>query len=806
MDQVRYRIVGKLGHGGMGVVYRAHDSLLRRQVALKFLPPEMAERPERRARFLREARTAASINHPSICTIHEVGELDQPLPLPPSVDPGSIPAGEPYISLEVIEGQSLRDLLEPGRPLPLARTLDLALQTVEGLAEAHRLHIVHRDLKPGNVMVTPEGRVKILDFGLAKVLDDPASPPAVSDLATRSPDLTREGQVAGTVANMSPEQARGEPVDARSDQFAFGIILYQMATGNRPFHGSTPIDTLSSILKEKQRSPSAVEPSVPPRLEEIVTRCLQKDPAGRYQDTRDLLADLRLLKEESGGAPRPKPARRGVLAWAAAALLAVAVLALYASGWIGSGPPPESEGPGTIRSLAVLPLDDLSQDETQEYFVDGMTEELIARMAQIQSIRVISRTSVMRYKKTSKLLPDIGRELGVDAVLEGSVRRSGGRIRLTAQLIEAATDRHLWAQSYERDLRDVLALQSDLARAVAEEIRIRITPRDEERLSRVRTLDPRAHEAYLKGRHHWNRRTQEAMTKAIEYFGEAVALDPSYAQAHVGLADAWSAQALYTNSREDFERARASARRALELDDSLAEPHASLARVQEVHDRDWAGAEASYRLAIDLNPGYSVAHHWYSLFAMSQSRPEQAIASARRALELDPLSLIINENLGDILYMAGRNTEAIQQLQRTLELDPAFSVAHGTLGRVFEEMGRNDEAVDQYLYGAPEAINSAFRKAYAAGGMKGYWRQAIEWTQAHGKPVPQRMALYHAKVGELDTAFDWLEKAFDQRSLAFTYLVSDPRYAPLRGDPRYADLLRRAGLDASLHRSDTRTR
>jgi serine/threonine-protein kinase len=787
-----YRILSPLGSGGMGDVYHARDEKLGRVVAIKVLRPGLASDPARLMRFEQEARTASTLNHPNIVTIYEIGEH----------------RGVRYIAMEYVEGSTLRELLASG-PLPPSKLLDLAKQIAEGLAKAHAAGIVHRDLKPENVMLSRDGYVKILDFGLAKLLPDPS--PADSETATRVKFETEEGIIVGTVAYMSPEQAKGLPVDFRSDQFSFGAILYELATGKRPFEGASTAETRRAIVAQEPEPVASRNPSVPPHLARILARCLAKDPQNRYDSTRDLAREIFTEVPRLPAATAARTRWRAVAGLAAA--LAILVAGIYLSRLQGRRDRMEGAtiGPG-IRSIAVLPLENLSGDPEQEYFVDGMTEALTTELSRFSALRVVSRTSVMRYKDARPPLPEIGRELSVDAVVEGSVLKADGRVRVTAQLIDARADRHLWAENYDRELRDILGLHSEVAREIAREVQIALTPAEQSRLGEARPIDPEAYEAYLRGRYHFNRTSEAELEKAIDYFERALAKEPRYAAAYSGLADSYNRLGMTLIGRPPGEmrsKAIAAASEALRTDDGLAEAHVSLGWAK-FFDWDWHGAEESFLRAIALNPKYAEAHQLYSLYLVALGRFDQAIAEGKRAVELDPLSVNSQARRGQVLFYARRYDDAIREFRDVLELDPNFVFALWHLGDTYTQVSRYDEAITVLERAATlsrrnPAVLGYLGCAYAKSGRDreaGELRKEMTELSEIRYVPPFMLASLDVCLENRESAFKWLEKAFAERSYLMVYLAVYPPLDALRDDPRFRDLLRRMSFpgDARLPR------
>src|SRR5215831_1847625 len=775
-----YEILSPIGAGGMGEVYKARDSRLKRDVAIKVIATGSSLDGDRLRRFEQEARTASALNHPNILTIHDFGTHD----------------GAPYVVTELLQGVTLRERLAMG-PLSPRRAIDYAVQIAHGLAAAHGQGIVHRDLKPENIFVTADERIKILDFGLAKLTTRAHDDPKTN--APTQPAGTEPGVIMGTVGYMSPEQVRGEPADARSDLFAFGAVLYEMLTGNRAFRGDSAIETMNAILKAEPPEPSRSQAGITPSLDRIVRRCLEKSPAARFQSADDLGFALTEAASVSSSAPAAGISDRRRRFGSQLALgisLALLVLALIALGLRNRFRAPAA---GRSQSLAVLPLTNFSRDPEQEYFADGMTEELITNLAQIGSLRVISRTSVMGYKGTKKSLPEIGRELKVDGVLEGSVERAGNRVRITAQLIEAATDRHLWAKSYEGDLSDVLALQSEVAQAVAHEVRAAVTPEEQARFEQARPVDPEVHTMYLKGRQHINMGVEKELREGIALFEQALARDPRNARSWAGLADAWTGLSdFYLPPREAMPKAREAAEKALALDDSLAEAHASLGLVYTLYDWRWADAEKELRRAITLNPGYAPAHDWYGNLLAMLGRNDEWPKESRLATELDPLSPAVHNDLGWNMVLARRPAEAVAPLRKAIEIAPDFGLPRAILAIGLAQTQHSAEALAE-AHKATEVDQSPLVIAAAAGalaiaGDHGGARQVLaqldEISRTH-YVCPYEVGVVHIWLGEKDEGIRLLEKGYEVRSACMPFTKIDPRLDPIRSDPRYTDLVKR---------------
>jgi serine/threonine protein kinase/predicted Zn-dependent protease len=773
-----YRILDPLGAGGMGEVYLAEDTRLGRRVALKILPASYQYDQDRRARFLNEARAASALRSPHIAAIYDIGEHE----------------GAQFIAMEYVEGQLLSRRIEQG-PLSAFDAIEIALQVADALEEAHSLGLVHRDIKSSNLMITSRRLVKVLDFGLVKLI---AARPSDPDHTLQFGIETSPGMVMGTVAYMSPEQARGLDIDARTDIFSLGVVLYEMVAGRRPFEGATTSDLIVSILEREPLPLSRHSAQLPSQLDWIISKSLRKNRDERYQSVRDLGIDLKNLLRALDLEARQS--RTADLYPSSGAREAATQLMTPAQEDSSSGAARRRRSRKAIDSIAILPLVNAGQDAQAEYLSDGITESIINNLSRQPRLRVMARSTVFRFKGRDADAQRVGAELGVRAVLTGSLRQIGGNLIIGTELVDVEDGSQLWGEQYNRRMSDIFALQEEISKEIIENLRLKLGVREKRRLARQHTGNAEAYDLYLKGRYHANRWSEESLLKSIEFFDQALEHDPAFALAYAGLSDAYGTLWFfnYLPPEATIPQAERAALRALSLDDSLAEVHLSLANMKFYYEWDWEGAESEYHRAIELNPNFANAHHMLSFYYASLGRTQESVAAIERAVALDPLSVMMNCGMSMACYYAGRWDEALTWINKSLEMDPTFLLARRQLAHVYDRMGRHQEAAQElirlltYQSGSLDARTS-LEEAFSQGGMREFWRQWAEIASRLGPRIvtPFFIASAYASADDTEKAFLWLEKAFQERSGYLVYIDVEARFDPLRSDPRFAHLLRR---------------
>ncbi|HZM86888.1 MAG TPA: protein kinase [Blastocatellia bacterium] len=784
-----YRILKILGSGGMGEVYLAEDTRLGRSVAVKFLSASYQYDKDRRERFLREARAASALRSPNVAAIYDIGEHE----------------GAMYMAMEFCEGDLLSTMLEHG-PLGVHQSIDIAIQVAGALDEAHSVGIVHRDIKSSNLIITPRGLVKVLDFGVAKMFVTPESTQEQSD--ERTVQLGKEtapGIILGTIAYMSPEQARGLGIDGRSDLYSLGVLLYEMLTRTLPFEGATTGDLLVSVLSKDPPSLAAYSTQIPAEMQWIVSKALRKDKTLRYQTARDFIIDLKNLasglktkmlppetqseRHPGAEAPRARAAKKS------------------------SGP--RSRKRKSVDSIAVLPLINSTDNPDFEYLSDGITESLINTLSRIPKLRVMARSTVFKYKGRDIDPQRVGAELNVRAVFTGRLRRVGEKFLFGAELVDVNDGSLLWGEQYTRRLSGILSLQDEISADIGEKLRLKLSTGERRKLAKRATENTEAYELYLRGRFHWSKWTEDGLRESIAFFEQALSKDPSFALAYSGLAAAYGVLSYFNPDTAQAHgailQAKACAHRALELDEAQAESHLVLGNMANFNDWDFPTAERELRLAIELNPSLSDAHQSYSMSLMNQCRFDEAIAEMELAVELDPLSVPANMGWGFLLFNIGRYGEALTQISKSIELeptislaenDPTFHIAHQLLGGCLEQLRKYEEAVAEYLtmireWPGKAEMSKAVLQAFFETGMSGFWRRFAEFAPELVERrliTPLFAACVYASIGDKDGAFEWIEKALGARLPSLSHIQADPRFETLRSDPRFDDVLRRMGV------------
>lgn len=792
-----YRILNKIGEGGMGEVYLAEDTRLGRQVALKFLPASFEADFERRSRFLREARAASALRSPNVAAIYDIGEHD----------------GSPFIAMEYVEGELLSRRVAR-QPLAANEAVDLAIQIADALDEAHHLGIIHRDIKCSNLIVTKRGLVKVLDFGLAKLIVNQYDKELDDDRTLRFGEVTSPGMLLGTLSYMSPEQTRGLDLDTRTDIFSLGVVLYEMVTGCRPFKGETTSDLIVSILEREPAPVTQFAAEIPAQLEWIIAKALCKRREERYQSAKEIIVELTNLKqaldlearfphttalERDSGAinyrtrPMESPIIRSIEDSSSAS-----------SSNLNASPVRKRRSRKAINSIAILPLVNACADANMEYLSDGITEVLINSLSRLPKLRVMARSTTFRYKGRDIDPLQVGNELGVRAVLTGRVLQINGNLIIGTELVDVSDGSQLWGEQYNRKMSDIFAIQEEISNEILDKLRLKLGGKEKKFAINCCTQSTEAYELYLKGRFYWNKWNREGFERAIVFFEQAIEKDPCFALAYSGLSDTYGILWFFNflSTQVALPKAEAAALKALELDDSLAEAHLSLANMKFYYEWNWSEAEKEYKRAIELNPNYAHALHMYAFYLISLRKFDEAITVAKRSTELEPLSSLMNSGLGATYYYAGRYDEAMAQYQKTLAFDPTFSIAHEMLAEIYERTGREDEAVEEYLKANPHWIGSkeiadALKTAAAQSSVHGLWRKWLEFAVDKSK-IPTISFFYiaatYAYLGETESAFEWLEKAFEEREGFLVHLKTDPHFNKLQTDVRFQDLVRRIGI------------
>ena len=775
----RYQIIEELGKGGMGKVYRVLDKKLNEEVALKLVKPEIALDKNTLERFQNELKLARKISHRNVGRMYELMEEK----------------GIHFITMEYVPGEDLKSFIKRSRQLTIGTAITLAKQVCEGLGEAHRLGIIHRDLKPSNIMIDKEGNARIMDFGIARSI--------------KAKGITGAGMMIGTPEYMSPEQVEGKEVDQRSDIYSLGIILYEMLTGRVPFEGDTPFTIGVKQKSEMPKNPREFNAQIPVGLSQLILRCLEKNKERRYQSAEQVHPEL--IKIEKGipsteravARKEPKIVKaeiklKNLILYTGAAILLILAIVVGISLL--------TKHPKAIDSIAVLPFKNVNKNPDMEYLCEGITDNLIDKLSQMPSLKkVIARSSVFRYKEKEIDPKAVGQELGVEALLVSNLSQRSDELSISVELVKTADNSHIWGNRYKRKVSEIFDVQNEISTAITENLRLKLTGDEIKRLAQRYTENRDAFQAYLKGRYYWNKKTEENFYKGITYFNQAIAMDANYALAYAGLADSYNNLASYgyLPPEEAYPKARQAAMNALEIDDTLAEAHTSLACIEAYFDWDFPVAENRFKHALDLDPNYSTAHQWYGSFLLFRGRMDEGLIELKRAQELDPLSLVINGHVARGYYFKSEYERAIEQCKKVLEMDPNFAYVHAILGRVYVQKSLYDSAIEEFqkaidLSGGGRGYLAELGQAY---GMAGKIKEAHKILEELQKFLKEKyadesdIAMVYVGLGEIDRAFQWLEKAFEEHAVNLRYLKVDPRFDRIRSDPRYKTLLKKIGLD-----------
>lgn len=782
----RYQIIEELGRGGMGRVYKATDTKISEKVALKLIKPEIASDKKTLERFANELKIARKIVHKNVGRMYDINEEK----------------GTHYITMEYVSGQDLKGFIRQSGQMGVGTAISIIKQVCDGLSEAHKAGVTHRDLKPSNIMIDKEGNVRIMDFGIARSLKEKG--------------ITGAGMMIGTPEYMSPEQAEAKEVNQRSDIYSLGVILYEMVTGRVPFEGDTALSIAMKHKSEVPKNPKEYNAQIPDDLTKLILKCLEKDEGNRYQSAGEIQSELNNIEKGIPTTDRLIPKRKPItskeitvsfsakrMIIPALAIIAVAVIGLFLwHPWSRTDSTPTQLNES---SVAVLPFDDFSPQKDQEYFCDGMTAEIITKLSRLEEIKVVPRTSVEKYKKTEQDIKEIGQELGVASILEGSIRKEQDNIRIDVSLIKVSDRSQLWSATYDQKLEGIFSVQSEIAGRIANALMKRLTPADENLLLEKPTENIEAYNLYLLGRHFWNKRTEEDLKKAIENFEKAIGADANFAMAYTGLADSYNMMGAYSYlpSKDAFLQAKAAAEKALEIDESLAEAHVSITQVKEFYEWDWSRAEKEYKRAIELNPKYATAHQWYAEYLSILGRHNEAMAEIKKAQELDPLSPIVNVEAGRVYYFAQQYDQAIKHIKKAFEIDPNFIPAHFFLASAYVQKGMYQEAISELqkattLIRSSTLFKTSLAYAFAVSGdkvkAKELLGQLIELSKERYVSAYEIAEIY-VGLGEKNVAIDWLQKAFDERSRELAFLKVEPRLDSLRSDPRFTALLKKMGLE-----------